>query len=211
MTTPSGTGGGAGAARLVDDLRSMVGVWHDRLRAWDAAGTELHHDPFGGVPGPFPYENLVYCDFDGRTWTQTNVTFRGREPHARTFEADVDGGVLTFRRLGPEAPEHVGVSGGPGLIWFVARSLAEPGLQRYCEPDLIRLDVPADEDPAAGRPARRWRTTVLWRDGELVRPMLVEGERLTVDTSRTHPWDPRGADAPVHGTRSATRQYQETR
>ena len=58
--------------------------------------------------------------------------------------------VLTFRRLGPEAPEHVGVTGGPGLIWFVSRSLADPGLQRYCEPDLIRLGHPGG--PNAARP-----------------------------------------------------------
>ncbi len=184
------------------DLFAMVGVWHDHLTAWDVHGRAVDHDPFGGVPGPFPYDNLVYCDFDGSVWTQTNVTFRGREPAVRTFEADVADGVLTFRRLGPEAPEHVGVSGGPGLIWFVSRTMSEPGLQRYCEPDLIRLELPAD-----GSPARRWRTTVLWRDAELVRPMLVEGLRISHDTSRPHEWDPRGADAPVHQARSVTQHY----
>ncbi|MFM7065045.1 MAG: hypothetical protein ACKO04_16405 [Actinomycetes bacterium] len=190
---------------LADDLSSMVGVWHDRLTAWDATGVELQEDPFGGVPGPFPYENLVYCDFDGRTWRQTNVTFRGRPVHQRSFEADVVDGTLRFRTLGPEAPVHVGVSGGPGLIWFVAEQLGHPGLQRYCEPDLIRIEVPENE--SAEHPARRWRTTVLWRDGVLVRPMLVEGIRLTRDTSRPHALDPRGPDAEVHGDRSSTRQY----
>lgn len=185
----------------------MTGVWHDRLVAYDTRGGELAHDPFGGVPGPFPYENLVYCDFDGGTWTQTNVTFRGRPTHARTFEADVADGTLTFRRLGPEAPRHVGVSGGPGLIWFVAEDLGDEGLQRYCEPDLIRLEVPGP-DAAPGTPARRWRTTVLWRDGRLVRPMLVEGVRLTTDTTRPHEWDPRGHESPVHETRSVTQQYR---
>ena len=191
---------------LTDDLHAMAGVWHDHLTAWDVHGHAVDHDPFGGVPGPFPYDNLVYCDFDGATWTQTNVTFRGREPGVRTFEADVVDDMLTFRRLGPEAPEHVGVSGGPGLIWFVSRSMADPGLQRYCEPDLIRLDIPQDR----AQPARRWRTTVLWRDGELVRPMLVEGVRVSADTTRPHEWDPRGPDAAVHERRSVTHHYRST-
>lgn len=154
------------------------------------------------MPGPFPYENLVYCDFDGAVWTQTNVTFRGRDVHARTFEADVADGRLTFRRLGPEAPVHVGVSGGPGLIWFVAESMADEGLQRYCEPDLIRIDTSPETD---GGPARRWRTTVLWRDTLLVRPMLVEGVRLDTRTER-HAWDPRPGDE-VHERRSSTTHY----
>jgi len=193
--------------QLADDLAAMVGVWHDHLVAHDVEGRPLAHDPFGGAPGPFPYDNLVYCDFDGTTWTQTNVAFRGRPLQVRTFEADVADDVLTFRRLGPDAPRHVGVSGGPGLIWFVAESLAEAGLQRYCEPDLIRIDTPPE---ATGDPARRWRSTVLWRDGRLVRTLAVEGTRLSGDTSRTHEWDPRGPDAAVHGERSRTQQYRST-
>lgn len=190
--------------QLSDDLFAMVGVWHDVLTAFDLSGRPVAEDPFGGVPGPFPYENLVYCDFDGSTWTQTNVTFRGRPTHQRTFVADVADDVLSFRRLGPDAPLHVGVSGGPGLIWFVAESLAEPGVQRYCEPDLIRIDVSA-------APARRWRTTVLWRDGVLVRPMLVEGTRVSADPSALHPLDPRDPGTPVHGDRSQTQQYLRAR
>ena len=80
----------------------MVGVWHDHLEAFDPDGTPVADDPHGGVPGPFPYDNLVYFDFDGSTVTQTNVTFRGREPSVRTFESDLVDGVLRFRRLGPE-------------------------------------------------------------------------------------------------------------
>lgn len=190
---------------LESDLTAMVGVWRDRLRAWTTDGDPLPDDPFGGVAGPFPYENLVYCDFDGATWRQTNVTFRGRPVHVRSFEADVADGTLRFRSLGPQAPTHIGISGGPGLIWFAAERLDHPGLQRYCEPDLIRIEVPETESPV--RPARRWRTTVLWRDRVLVRPMLVEGERLTRDTTRTHELDPRGPDAPVHEKRSSTQQY----
>lgn len=191
--------------QLTDDLFAMVGVWHDHLTAYDRHGHAVDEDPHGGVPGPFPYDNLVYCDFDGRTWTQTNVTFRGRPTAVRTFEADVEDDVLAFRTLGPEAPRHLGVSGGPGLIWFVAEDMAEPGLQRYCEPDLIRLDTTPE---ATGQPARRWRTTVLWRDARLVRPMLVEGVRLDTDTSRRHQWDPRqGPPEAVHERRSSTNHY----
>lgn len=184
--------------QLETDLAAMVGVWHDRLTAYDLHGAELGDDPHGGVPGPFPYENLVYVDFDGAVYTQTNVTIAGRPTHQRTFEADVADGVLRFRRLGPDAPAHVGISGGPGLIWFIPETLREPGLQRYSEPDLIRLEGD-----------RRWRTTVLYRNGQVVRTLLVEGERVTTDTGRPHPLDPRGEDHPVHGERSVTRQYLE--
>lgn len=183
---------------LSDDLATMCGVWHDRLSANDTAGSPLDHDPHGGVPGPFPYENLVYVDFDSSTgaYSQTNVTFRGREPHSRTFEADVADGVLRFRRLGPEAPRHVGISAGPGLIWFVSESTLDDGLRRYCEPDFIRVDGD-----------RRTRDTVLWRNGELVRTLHVEGTRLSADPGHRHPLDPRGADGPVHESRSSTDQY----
>lgn len=183
-------------SQLVEDLTGMVGVWHDTLVAWDERGTALDHDPFGGVPGPFPYENLVYVDFDGTAYVQTNVTFRGREPHSRTFEADIVEDRLEFRRLGPDAPLTVGASGGPGLIWYVPDRLDSAGVHRYCEPDLIRLDGD-----------RRWRTTVLWRDDRFVRPMLVTGTRVSNDTASIHPLDPRGADSPIHGDRSVTRQY----
>ena len=117
----------AWASPLADDLAAMVGVWHDHLEAFGPDGSPVTEDPHGGVPGPFPYDNLVYFDFDGSTVTQTNVTFRGREPNVRTFESDLVDGVLRFRRLGPEAPQHVGVSGGPGIIWFVPESWNEPG------------------------------------------------------------------------------------
>ncbi len=185
---------------LADDLTAMVGVWHDHLVAFDRHGGEISDDPHGGVAGAFPYDNLVYVDFDGYTYTQTNVTFRGRPTHARTFGADVADGVLRFGSLGPEAPRHIGVSGGSGLIWFVPDELSEPGLQRYAEPDLIRLEGD-----------RRWRTTVLFRQAQLVRMMLVEGTRLTTDTTRLHPLDPRPADTGVHGERSTTTQYLSER
>lgn len=184
--------------QLKADLMAMRGVWRDDLAAFGPNGETLAWDDHGGVPGPFPYSNLVYVDFDGERYEQTNVVLDGRPSHQRSFTATVADGRLTFDRLGPEAPVHVGISGGPGLIWFVADDLGEPGLQRYAEPDLIR--VQGD---------RRWRDTVLWRDGALVRTMHVEGVRLTIDTTRPHELDPRGLDHPVHGERSVTTHYQE--
>lgn len=187
--------------QLLTDLASMRGVWRDTLRAHAPDGTELTHDAHGGVPGAFPYENLVYVDLQvddgiGR-YTQTNVVLSGREFHQRTFTATVADGQLRFDVLGPEAPEHVGVSGGAGLIWFVAERSTDDGLRRYAEPDLIRVDG-----------ERRWRTTVLWRDGVLARLLEVEGVLLDRDTTRPHQLDPRGAERPVHGDRSVTTNYR---
>ena len=183
---------------LVRDLLAMVGVWHDRLNANGVDGEPIADDPHGGVPGPFPYENLVYVDFDPDTgaYVQTNVTFRGREAHARTFEADVADGVLRFRRLGPDAPHHVGISAGPGLIWFVSESMLDDGLRRYCEPDFITVSGDT-----------RTRDTVLWRQGALARTLHVDGTRLTVDTSHRHDLDPRGPGVECHEIRSSTTQY----
>jgi len=182
--------------QLATDLAAMCGVWRDRLSAQDPRGRAMTEDALGGVPGAFPYENLVYVDFDGTHYRQTNVVLSGREPHERTFTARVSGGELRFDPLGPEAPLHVGISGGPGLIWFVAASVRDVGLQQYAEPDLIRIEGD-----------RRWRDTVLWRHGELARTLHVEGVRLETDTSVPHPLDPRGAHHPVHGDRSVTTSY----
>ncbi len=186
--------------QLHSDLSAMVGVWRDHLVAYDLTGAVVDHDPHGGVPGPFPYDNLVYVDYDESTgqYLQTNVSIEGRDISVRTFEADVTEGTLRFRRLGPDAPHHVGVSGGPGLIWFVSERIDDPGLTRYCEPDLIRLDGDS-----------RWRTTVLWRDAVLVRPLLVTGTRISRETGDIHPLDPREPGTAVHGQRSVTRHYQE--
>ena len=126
------------------------------------------------------------------TWRSPDATCT-----SGSFTAAVAGGVLTFDRLGPQAPRHVGISGGPGLIWFVAADLAESGLQRYAEPDLIRIDGD-----------RRWRDTVLWRDAALARTLHVEGVRVGSDTSVLHPLDIRPDGTPVHGERSVTSNYQ---
>jgi len=191
-----------GTGQLLADLGSMRGVWRDRLRAFAPDGVELAEDLHGGVPGAFPYENLVYVDLDadvaagtGR-YTQTNVVLSGREFHQRTFTATVADGQLRFDRLGPDAPVHVGISGGPGRIWFVAGSTTAPGLARYAEPDLIRVEGD-----------RRWRHTVLWRNGELARVLDVEGERLATSTGSVHALDPRDDGHPVHGERSVTTNY----
>ncbi len=196
MTGSSPTG------QLLADLVSMRGVWRDRLHAYAPDGVEMVEDHHGGVPGAFPYENLVYVDLDadvaagtGR-YTQTNVVLSGREFHQRTFTATVADGQLRFDVLGPDAPVHVGISGGPGRIWFVATSTVAAGLARYAEPDLIRIEGD-----------RRWRHTVLWRDGALVRVLDVEGERLTTSTTSVHELDPRGQGHPVHGERSVTTNY----
>jgi hypothetical protein len=200
MSTPQGALQGSG--QLLADLGSMCGVWRDRLRAFAPDGVELIEDLHGGVPGAFPYENLVYVDLDadvaagtGR-YRQTNVVLSGREFHQRTFTATVAGGQLRFDGLGPDAPVHVGISGGPGRIWFVAGSSTAQGLARYAEPDLIRVEGD-----------RRWRHTVLWRNGELARVLDVEGERLTTSTATVHELDPRGPGHPVHGERSVTTNY----
>ena len=191
--------------QLLVDLAAMCGVWRDRLRAFDPLGVELDQDLHGGVPGAFPYENLVYVDLDADmaagtgSYTQTNVVLSGRDFHQRTFTATVADGQLRFDRLGPEAPVHVGISGGPGRIWFVAEAITAPGLARYAEPDLIRIDGD-----------RRWRHTVLWRDGALARVLDVEGERIAASTGEIHPLDPRGAGHPVHGERSVTTNYSAT-
>jgi hypothetical protein len=192
--------------QLHADLQSMRGVWVDELVAYDLSGSIMTHDPFGGSPGPFPYTNLVYVDLQGDRYTQTNVAIAGRPFHARTFQATVRDGMLTFDPLGPDAPIHVGVSGGPGLIWFVAKDNQAPGLANYAEPDLIRLEGD-----------RRWRTTILYRGGQVVRPMLVTGQRVSPDPTTLHQLDPRrqpiapdaSVTSTVHDGHTTTTQYRQ--
>lgn len=186
---------------VVELLVAMRGVWLDHLQAFHPDGTPMVDDPNGGTPGPFPYDNLVYLDVDPETGTyaQTNVTFRGRPVAHRSFTGKVGGdGVLRFDHLGPSDPGHVGVSGGPGVLWFVADTITHPGLARYAEPDHIRL-------LGAGQ---RTRVTVLYREGILVRTMTVAGSLLTNDPTVRHPLDPRGRDGPVHEARSLTHVYE---
>ena len=106
-----------GANLSLSDLR---GVWRDRLTAVDGSGRDVTHDPHGGVPGAFPYENLVYIDFDGERYVQTSVVSSRRDPAVRTFEARRNGETLVFTTLGPGAPNIVGISPVRGHLWFVA-------------------------------------------------------------------------------------------
>lgn len=181
-------------------LTVMRGVWHDHIEAYTLAGEPLAHDPWAGAPGDTPFDNLVYIDFDGTLYRQTNVTFAGRPFHARSFTAQLREGVLYFDKLGPDAPQHIGISGGVGVLWYLAQhNTAEP-LSRYSEPDCITLD---GYD-------RRTRMTVLYRHGVAVRTLTARGVRVAPTADRRMAWDPRGPDGPVHETRSVTQVYQKT-
>lgn len=175
------------SAGVVNLLRRLRGVWHDRIEAFDLAGAPLSEDAHGGTPGALPYDNLVYIDFDGEAYRQTNVCFRGRPVHVRTFAGAVRDGVLVFHRLGPRAPEHIGVSGGPDVLIFAPRAV-DAAWERYAEPDVIRL---------VGE-ARRERTTLLYRGGRAVRSLAAHGVRVSPVADRRVPWDPRGERGPVH-------------
>jgi hypothetical protein len=178
-------------------LVQMCGVWHDHIELFTLTGVPLEHDPWGGAPGDAPFDNLVYIDFDGELYCQTNVTFAGRPFHARSFTARLREGVLYFDKLGPEAPQHIGVSGGAGVLWFLAANNMDEPLARYSEPDCITLDGFN----------RRTRMTVLYRQGTAVRTLTARGTKLSPFTSHRHPLDPRGADGPVHENRSTTYVY----
>ncbi|MGI9667724.1 MAG: hypothetical protein ACR2N2_11630 [Acidimicrobiia bacterium] len=180
---------------LAENLAAMCGVWHDVLTARTPTGEVVTDDPFGGTPGPFPYENLVYIDLDGDRYTQTNVTFRGRPFHRRTFHATVDQGILTFDRLGPDAPTHIGIAAGPGRIWFLPDSI-DDAWNRYSEPDYLVIDGDT-----------RTRSTMLYRDGRFVRSLEVVGKRLTADTSRRVDLDPRGEGQP-HEDKTTTHVFE---
>lgn len=168
-------------------LERLRGVWHDRVEVFDLAGRLLDRDEHSGTPGPAPYDNLVYIDFDGAEYRQTNVSFRGRQPHVRTFTGGLRDGVLVFSRLGPEAPEHIGVSGGPGVLFFAPRRV-DAGWSRYHEPDCLRL-------LGSGQ---RTRTTLLYHRGEAVRSLTANGSRIAATAERRVAADPRGAGGPVH-------------
>ncbi len=194
--------GAAPGASVLDLLVAMRGVWVDHLEAYDPDGTLMTEDPFGGKPGPFPYDNIVYVDVDPGTgaYRQSNVTFRGRPLHVRSFTGRVGAdGLLRFDQLGPADPGHIGVSGGPGVLWFVPEHIDTEGVRRYSEPDHIRL-------LGAGQ---RTRVTALWRDGRLVRTLTVAGQKVSDDPTVRIAWDPRGPDGPVHEERKATMVFSE--
>lgn len=178
-------------------LTQLVGVWHDHLEVYDPAGQPLAEDAHSGTPGAAPWDNLVYIDFDGQRYRQTNVTFRGRPLHVRSFAGELRAGVLVFDRLGPEAPEHIGVGAGPGVLIFCPRAV-DDAWQRYSEPDVIRLLGPG----------QRTRTTVLYRHGVVVRTLTAYGVRLSPSTAQRLAWDPRGAEGPVHPAPGETQVFR---
>ena len=172
------------------NLMLLRGVWHDHIELYQLDGEPLAHDPSAGSPGPGPFDNLVYIDFDGKRLTATNVHIRGREPAAKTFAGSLVDGLLLFDSLGRGAYQNVGMSGGPGVLTFSARQLgAHTGV--YFEPDFIMLTGPG----------QRLRHTVLYRHGKAVRTLTAKGTRLMPICDRRHPLDPRGPDGPVHETR----------
>lgn len=176
-----------GPAGVAETLLQMRGAWRERVELYHLSGEALAYDEHAGTPGASPFENLVYVDFDGRNYRQTNVAFKGRPLHVRSFSGAVEEGVLVFHALGPDAPLHIGVSGGPGILVFAPRQV-DDAWQRYVEPDVVRLAPPSG----------RVRTTLLYRNGRAVRTLSAHGERISENTERRLPFDPRGADGPVH-------------
>ena len=171
------------------NLMLLRGTWHDHIELYNLDGTPLDDDSTAGSgsPGPGPFDNLVYIDFDGEQLSLTNVHIRGRETAAKTFTGRMRDELLVFDPLGPGAYENIGMSGGPGILTFNARQL-DPSTDVYMEPDFIMLTAPGE----------RVRHTVLYRNGEAVRTLTAKGTRLWPSCDRRHPLDPRGEDGPVH-------------
>ena len=140
------------------NLMLLRGTWHDHVELFELDGQPLGEDTAAGSPGPSPFENLVYIDFDGQRLTLTNVHLRGRALSAKTFTGELRDGLLVFDSLGPGAYENVGMSGGPGVLTFTARQLGE-ATDVYVEPDFIVVTAPG----------QRIRHTVLYRNGEAIR------------------------------------------
>lgn len=171
------------------NLMQLRGTWHDHIELYNLDGTPLDDDSTAGSgsPGPGPFDNLVYIDFDGDRFSLTNVHIRGRAPSAKTFTGAMEGDLLVFDQLGPGAYENIGMSGGPGILTFNARKLGAP-TDVYMEPDFIMLTAPGE----------RVRHTVLYREGEAVRTLTAKGTRLSPCCDSRHPLDPRGEEGPVH-------------
>lgn len=171
------------------NLLLLRGTWHDHIELYNLDGTPLDDDSAAGsgTPGPGPFDNLVYIDFDGERLTLTNVHLRGREVAAKTFSGKLIDNVLVFDALGPGAYENIGVSGGPGILTFSARTLNK-ATDVYVEPDFIVLTAPGE----------RIRHTLLYRHGEAVRTLTARGTRLLPTCDTRHSLDPRGTDGPVH-------------
>ena len=177
------------AGSVGHNLMLLRGIWHDHIELHNLDGSPLDDDSAAGSgsPGPGPFDNLVYIDFDGEHFSLTNVHLRGREVAAKTFTGKLEGDLLVFDPLGPGAYENIGMSGGPGILTFNARKLGE-ATSVYMEPDFIMLTAPG----------QRVRHTVLYRHGKAVRTLTARGTRLLPTCERRHPLDPRGEKGPVH-------------
>jgi hypothetical protein len=186
----------AAVGSVAHTLAAMCGTWHDRVEVFDLAGRPLAEDARSGTPGSAPFDNLVYIELEGAEYRQTNVTFRGRPLHVRTFRGSLRDGVLVFAALGPGDPTHLGVSGGPGVLFFGPERVTD-AWGRYHEPDCIRLLGPS----------ARTRTTLLYRDGVAVRTLTAYGQKLGPLADRRVPWDPRGPEGPVHEPHRDTRVF----
>lgn len=173
------------------NLMLMRGTWHDHVETYHLDGSPLGNDTDAGsgTPGPSPFDNLVYIDFDGYKLTLTNVHIRGREPVAKTFTGQMKDDLLVFDPLGPGAYENIGMSGGPGILTFNARRL-DKACDVYMEPDFIALTAPGE----------RIRHTVLYKDGVATRTLTARGTRLLPTCDSRHPIDPRGSEGDVHET-----------
>lgn len=182
---------------VLETLLAMQGVWHDHIRLFHLNGEPLADDRWSGTPGPAPFDNLVYVEFDGEVYRQTNVSFRGRPLHVRSFRGVFQDGVLKFGKLGPDDPTHVGVSAGPGRLIFSPLKVTD-AWGNYVEPDFIQLTGPG----------QRTRTTLLYRHGMAVRTMLASGYKVSPDASRRVACDPRGADGPVHAALEPTSVFR---
>ena len=171
------------------NLMLLRGTWHDHIELYNLDGTPLDDDSSAGSgsPGPGPFDNLVYIDFDGENLSLTNVHIRGRDTAAKTFTGKMRDDLLVFNPLGPGAYENIGMSGGPGILTFNARRLGDAA-SVYMEPDFIILTAPG----------QRVRHTVLYRNGEAVRTLTAKGTRLSPSCDLRHTLDPRGTEGPVH-------------
>ena len=168
------------------NLMLLRGTWHDHIELYNLDGTPLDDDSAAGSgsPGPGPFDNLVYIDFDGDRLFLTNVHIRGRDTAAKTFTGRMRDGLLVFDPLGPGAYENIGMSGGPGILTFNARGL-NPATDTYMEPDFIMLTAPGE----------RVRHTVLYRLGEAVRTLTAKGTRLWPSCERRQATHSSSSDA----------------
>lgn len=171
------------------NLMLLRGTWHDHIDLFELDGSPLADDSAAGSgsPGPGPFDNLVYIDFNGEELALTNVHLRGRETSAKTFRGRMVDDLLVFDELGPGTYQNIGMSGGPGILTFNARCL-DRACAVYMEPDFIMLTAPGE----------RVRHTVLYRNGEATRTLTARGTRLSPTCGQRHPIDPRGTDGPVH-------------